>query len=84
MLKITYTLLGMYAVAKHLLRIVRMMHQQSQNAVICAELGGDAKQDSASNLLESSSLPTLALPLGNIPFQSHLTWQSSAQSCSLP
>lgn len=60
------------------------MYREPGNAVICAELGGDAKQDSASSLLESSSLPILTLPLGNIPFQNHLTWQSPIQSCSLP
>lgn len=53
-----YISLGMYAVATHLVRMVRMMYQEPGNAVICAELGGDAKQDWASNLLESSSLPT--------------------------
>lgn len=60
----------------HLVRLGKMMHLEPGNAVICAELGVDAEQDSASSLLESPSLPILTLPLGNIPFQNHLMWQS--------
>lgn len=52
-----------------------MVYQEPRSAVIFAKLGGDAKQDSAGNLLESSFLPVLALPLGDIPFLNHLTWQ---------